>query len=126
MKRSYTALGETEMELLQHVWALGEASVAEVHQRVMQYRPVAYTTVMSIMKKLADKGYLNYQQVGTAYVYTSAQPAEEIQGKVLNDVVNKVFSGSPAALVQTLVSQSEMSEAECNEILQLIAHLKQK
>lgn len=112
------------MELLQHVWAIGEATVADVHQRVMQYRPVAYTTVMSIMKKLADKGFLNFRQVGTAYVYTPAQPAEEIQGRVLHDVVNKVFSGSPVALVQTLVSQNEMSEAERSEILQLIEQLK--
>ncbi|HRK73015.1 MAG TPA: BlaI/MecI/CopY family transcriptional regulator, partial [Rhodothermales bacterium] len=123
MKRSYTGLGETEMELLRHVWQVGRCTVADIHKAVMKYRPVAYTTVMSVMKKLADKGYLKFQQEGNAYVYWSAEPVSEMQGKVLQEVVDKVFSGSPIALVQTLVEQGNMSEAQREEILALIEQL---
>ena len=52
-RRSLSRLGETEMEVLHHVWALGEASVADVHASILKTRPVAYTTVMTVMKKLA-------------------------------------------------------------------------
>ena len=61
-KRSFHPLGETEMELLQHVWALKRANVAQVHERVLETREVAYTTVMTVLKKLADKGYLQYEK----------------------------------------------------------------
>ncbi|MBL7977112.1 MAG: BlaI/MecI/CopY family transcriptional regulator [Bacteroidetes Order II. Incertae sedis bacterium] len=124
MKRTYTGLGETEMELLRHVWEAGRCTVADIHKAVMKYRPVAYTTVMSVMKKLADKGYLKFQQEGNAYVYWSAEPAAEMQGKVLQEVVEKVFSGSPIALVQTLVEQGNMSEAQREELLAIIEQLK--
>jgi predicted transcriptional regulator len=120
MKRSFTALGETEMELLQHVWEMKHATVAEVHQRVLQTRPVAYTTIMSILKKLADKGLLGYEQEGSAYVYFALKPAEQVRANVLRDVLNKVFSGSPMALVQTLVAQEHFDETQLAEIRQLI------
>lgn len=120
MKRSFTTLGETEMELLQHVWRLKRATVAEVHQQVLQTRPIAYTTVMTIMKKLADKGFLGYEQEGAAYHYFALKPAEQVRSNVLRDVMNKVFSGSPIALVQTLVAQDNFDEAQLEEIRQLI------
>jgi predicted transcriptional regulator len=52
-------LGETEMEVLQHVWELSRASVGDVHERILVSRKVAYNTVMTVMKNLAEKGYLS-------------------------------------------------------------------
>ncbi|MEM7297929.1 MAG: BlaI/MecI/CopY family transcriptional regulator [Bacteroidota bacterium] len=56
-KPSLAPLGESELEMLQLVWEIGPASVAEIHQRILQVRQVAYTTVMSALRKLAAKGY---------------------------------------------------------------------
>ena len=78
-RRTLHPLGETEMELLQHVWELDRATVGEVHQRVLETREVAYTTVMTVMKKLASKGYLAYTKEGNAYVYQAARPPEEVR-----------------------------------------------
>ena len=55
-KKALTPLGETEMEVLQHVWQLRQATVAQVHERILISRKVAYTTIMTVMKKLSDKG----------------------------------------------------------------------
>ena len=46
------------MEILHHAWELGEATVTDVQERILNERKVAYTTVMTIMKNLNDKGYL--------------------------------------------------------------------
>ena len=78
-KRSFHPLGEAEMELLQHVWDLKRANVAQVHQRVLQTREVAYTTVMTVLKKLADKGYLRYEKQGNAYVYSPAEAPDAVR-----------------------------------------------
>lgn len=122
-KKSFTPLGETELELLQHVWELERATVADVHKRVLAYREVAYTTIMNVMKKLADKGYLTYEREGAAYVYRPAKSALQVRASILREIVDKAFRGSPVSLVQTLVKRGRLSERERAEIVELIRTL---
>jgi predicted transcriptional regulator len=119
-KKSLTQLGETEMEVLHHVWDLGEATVADVRERVLKEREVAYTTIMTVMKKLADKGYLQYHKDGRTYVYAPAQEPNKVQHNLLRRLMESVFEGSPMALVQTLVQHENLSEEERDEIRQMI------
>jgi BlaI family transcriptional regulator, penicillinase repressor len=123
-RKSLTPLGETEMEILQHVWDLGEASVSDVHQRILAYRKVAYTTIMTVMKNLSNKGLLSYEQRGVSYIYKAERTAEEVRQNLVQRLVSKAFAGSPAALVQTLVRSEHLSEEERQEIRQLIAGLE--
>ena len=119
-RRTLHPLGETEMEVLQHVWALGSASVAAVHERVLQTREVAYTTVMTVMKKLASKGYLAYTRDGNAYIYSAAQPPEAVRRDLLQGLMRKAFQGSPGALVQTLVGDESLSADEIADIRRIV------
>ena len=119
-KKTFAPLGETEIELLQHMWELERATVADVHKRVLRDRDVAYTTVMNIMKKLADKGYLDYERHGAAYVYTLARSAQQVRTSILKDIIDKAFRGSPVSLVQTLVRRGQLTERQRAEILELI------
>jgi predicted transcriptional regulator len=123
-RKSLTHLGETEMEVLHHVWDLGEATVADVRERILEDRDVAYTTVMTVLKKLAEKGYLTYHKEGRSYVYTPAQSPDEVQHSLLRRLMEKVFKGSPSALVQTLVQREDLSDEEREEIKQLIDALE--
>ncbi len=120
MKKSITPLGETEMEVLHHVWDLKEATVADVHERILSNRKVAYTTVMTVMKNLNEKGYLKFRKEGVTYVYSAAQKPENVQSNLVSKVIDKVFKGSPSALVQTLVKNEEISAEELAEIKKLI------
>jgi predicted transcriptional regulator len=119
-RKSLTPLGETEMEILHHVWDLGQATVADVRERILASRDVAYTTVMTVMKNLADKGYLQFEKDGVTYVYSAARPPEEVRHSLVDDLVRKVFAGSPLALVQTLVRSDNMTEAERQDLKRLI------
>lgn len=123
-RKSLTHLGETEMEVLHHVWDLGEATVADVRERMLEDRDVAYTTVMTVLKKLADKGYLDYHKEGRSYVYHPAQEPGEVQHNLLQRLMEKVFHGSPSALVQTLVQQENLSDAERHKIKTIIEALE--
>ena len=123
-RRTLHPLGETEMEVLQHVWALGAAPVAAVHERVLATREVAYTTVMTVMKKLATKGYLTYRREGNAYVYSAAQAPEAVRGDLLRGLMDKAFSGSPGALVQTLVRSESLSADELDDIRRIVDALQ--
>lgn len=123
MRNPLAPLGGTEMEVLRHVWALGRATVREVHDRVVADRAVAYTTVMTVMKNLADKGILAFEQDGAAYVYRAAVSPDAVRGRVLSGILDKVFGGSPAALIQTLVQHETFSEADRAELRRLLARL---
>jgi predicted transcriptional regulator len=121
MKRSrLNPLGETEMEVLQHVWRMQRATVGDVQERILESRKVAYTTVMTVMKNLADKGYLSYEREGNQYVYAPERPPEEVRHSLLQGLMDKVFGGSPYELVQTLVRNEKLSIEEQREIRRII------
>ena len=104
MKRnSLTPLGETEMEVLQHVWSLGEATVAQVHDRILAHRKVAYTTVMTVMKKLVEKDFLRFRAEGNTYIYAPNRSQEDVQQELLDGLLEKAFGGSRVSLLQSLV-----------------------
>ncbi len=121
MKRSSLGpLGEAEMEVLQHVWEHGQVTVAEIHEQISQKRKVAYTTIMTIMRKLADKGFLQYEKQGSAYIYQAARPPGEVKHSLLTGILRKVFRGSPVELVESLGTYEILSEAERAEIRDLL------
>lgn len=120
MRNPLTPLGGTEMEVLRHVWDLGNATVRDVHDRIRDDRRIAYTTVMTVMKNLADKGYLAYERDGQSYVYTAKRRPEEVRGSLLSGILDKVFGGDPTTLVQTLVESDGLSDAERERLRQII------
>ena len=120
MKKSLTPLGETEMEVLHHVWELEEATVKQVRNRILESREVAYTTIMTVMKNLAEKGYLKYRKDGVTYVYSPAREPESVRSSLISDLMKKVFKGSPRELVQALVNSKDLSQKDLSEIKQMI------
>ena len=122
-QKSTVALGETELEVLRHVWALKEPTVADVHARILADRPLAYTTVMTVLKNLADKGYLESTREGHRDRYRALRSPESVRGGLLSALVGKVFGGSPSALVQALVEQEPLSDEERAELRRLIETL---
>ena len=125
MRKSLTPLGETEMEILHLVWEMGEATVKEIQARILERREVAYTTIMTVMKNLAGKGYLTYRKDGVTYVYRAARHPEKVQHSLLHGLLDKVFKGSPQALVQTLVKNEKLSEEERSEIRRIIDEMEE-
>ena len=109
--------------MLNHVWSLGHATVADVRSRILEDREIAYTTVMTVMKKLAAKGFLRFDSEGGTYVYGPARPPEEVRLEILEGLLDAVFEGSRTALVQTLVQGQDMSDREREELLALVETL---
>lgn len=123
MRKPLSPLGETEMEILNHVWKLEEASVSDVREKILEYRDIAYTTVMTIMKNLADKSYLKYRKEGLSYIYSAAVHPDDVRFNLIDRLVDKVFQGSPKELVQTLVQSEKLTEEERLEIKKMIDKL---
>ena len=121
MRNPITPLGGTEMEVLRLVWSLERATAREVHD-AMDHE-VAYTTVATVIKNLANKGYLAFEREGATFVYTPARPADEVRGSLLTSIVDKVFGGSARTLIQTLAGHESLTEREQREVRQLLRQL---
>lgn len=102
------------------VWERENSTVRDVYEALLQRRKVAYTTVMTMMKILENKGYLVRKQVDRAYVYRPAQPKNRVIRAMVRDFVNRVFNGSAEPLLVHLIEDRKLSAAELAEIRKLI------
>jgi len=102
------------------VWGRQTSTVRDVYEALLERRKVAYTTVMTMMKILEQKGYLRRKQVDRAYVYRPAQPKNQVIANMVRDFVNRVFNGSAEPLLVHLIEDQGLSEVEIEEIRRLI------
>jgi len=112
-------LTEVELEIMHVVWELGDATVKQVHDVLSARRPVAYTTVMTMLGLLARKGHLKREESGKAFVYRPAHPKGRVVSKMLDDFVSRVFHGSARPLVLALLKDKKISKRELDEIARL-------
>jgi len=101
------------------VWDLESATVRDVYEALLKRRKVAYTTVMTMMNILEEKGYLKKKQADRAYLYRPAQPQRQVIGAMVRDFVNRVFNGSAEPLLVHLVEEHGLSEKDLEEIARL-------
>ena len=119
-KQSHPTQGE--LELLQILWERGPSTVREVMGVLSNER--AYTSVMSLLNVMFEKGLVTREAEGRAFRYTATHESEQTEGNILGDLLNRVFSGSPTALVARLLEQAQPSEEELDEIRKLITQHK--
>ncbi len=120
MKEGEAKLTDAELEIMQVVWDLGGGTVRQVHERLNQNRPLAYTTVMTMMGILEDKGHLTRTKQGRAYHYEPVRPKSQVISNMVDDFVGKVFAGSARPLVLSLVKDRKLSKKDLEEIARLI------
>ncbi len=101
-KHSLLDLAPLELDCMNTLWPIGEATVREIRDRLAERRSRAYTTVMTIMDRLARKGVVERKKAGRAYVYRPLLSAEAARTQALTQVVDNFFGGSKEALLTQL------------------------
>jgi BlaI family transcriptional regulator, penicillinase repressor len=120
MRPKSKTLTAQELEIMKIVWALEKATVRNVYEALLERRKIAYTTVMTMMKILEDKGYLKKHAEERAYVYRSAIPKARVVKAMLQDFVNRVFDGSAEPLLVQLVKDRHLTQGELEKIARSI------
>ena len=114
-------LTRLELELMKALWELGPASVQEVQQRVAAERPLAYTTVQTMLNILVRKGRAKRTLVDRAYRYRAAISREKAAGSMVRDLVGRMFGGSAEALVLSLVETSQLTPETLRRLNELVS-----
>jgi predicted transcriptional regulator len=109
---------ERELDVMAVLWELGSATVADVKDRLSD--PLAYTTVLTVLRTLEEKGRVGHEEEGRAYRYFPLVERDQAQESALRRLVQKLFSGSPELLLTHLVSDRDLSERELMRLRRLL------
>src|SRR5690242_1481555 len=102
LRRAVLDLAPLELDCMKTLWPMGEGTVREIRERLAERRPRAYTTIMTIMDRLARKGIVERRKAGRAYVYRANLTAEDARTQALSQVVENFFGGSTQAVLAHL------------------------
>jgi len=112
-------LGRLELQIMNVVWDRGKATVHDVKNALSRRKP-AYSTILTMMRKLEAKGYLKHEVDGRTYVYLPLISQQAVRHGVLGDLVERLFEGSTSLLLTSLVEQNRISKNELRQIRKLI------
>lgn len=112
-------LTKLELEIMKVVWELGRATSRDVYEALRSTRPLAYTTINTMMKILEQKQFLRKWQEERAYVYEPTRPKETVVKTMVDDFVQRVFDGAAGPLLLQLVKDGKLSEKELREIIRV-------
>jgi len=102
------------------VWRKDEATVRDVYEALQETRPVAYTTVMTMMRILQEKGYLTKATNDRAHVYRPAKPSQQVIGGMVRDFLDRVFDGASDALLVHLARDNKLTAKQRRIVRQLL------
>lgn len=109
---------ERELDVMVVLWERGDATVAEVQARLAD--ELAYTTVLTVLRTLEEKGHVGHREEGRAYRYHPLVERAEAGASALGRLVDRVFGGSAELLLTQLVSERELGEAELERMRRLL------
>jgi len=116
-------LTEVELELMQHLWKMGEGTVSDVQKALPKDRALAYTSISTILRILEQKDILTTRKEGRGHVYIPKVPKSEYETHSLKHMIDKVFEGTPVGLVKQLLGNIELDPKELKEIKKLIEQI---
>ncbi|MCP5517559.1 MAG: BlaI/MecI/CopY family transcriptional regulator [Verrucomicrobiales bacterium] len=117
-------LGDLQLRIMQVLWDRGEATVAEVHDLLGARPRLAYTTVATMLRKMEVRGLVAHRTEGRTFVYRAAVAAERVSGNMAEHVLDRLFQGSLATMVNHLLTAREVSPDELAKLETLIAERK--
>jgi BlaI family transcriptional regulator, penicillinase repressor len=105
-----------ELQCLSALWSLGEGQVKDVRQFLAGSRPLAYTTIMTVLDRLARRNLITRRKSGRAFVYAPAVSRDVMRRLALQEFLDSYFESSPAQLLEFLQGRPQASIAISNSL----------
>jgi BlaI family transcriptional regulator, penicillinase repressor len=113
-------LTDLENEVMQAVWAGGTCTVEAVHRIVSRKRNLKETTTRTLLRRLEQKGYLNHEPDGRAYVYRAAESARSLAARAVRQIMDRFCQGSVEELVSGMVEAKVLKKEDIDKLETLI------
>jgi predicted transcriptional regulator len=115
-RRKSNTLTDAELRIMEVLWKKGSATVAEVADALEGKDGSAYTTILTMMGILRDKGYLNCRKDGRAHIYTPKVDRDAAAQNAVRQLLTKFFAGSPSELVLSFLREEQISPEELDAL----------
>jgi len=123
-RQSRDELGDAELQVLKELWDGGPMTVREVLTRLhAKGRELAYTTVLTFLTRLEQKGYVASDKDGAAYVYSPTVSRENVTKSRVKAVMSELFDGAAGPMVLHLLKSEQLTEDEVAQLRRLIEEL---
>jgi predicted transcriptional regulator len=121
-KRSIT-LTQAELRLMKVLWTRGESSVADLVAACADDNPLAYTSVLTTVRILEQKGYVTHRQEGRAFLYSACVAEHEASRSEVRNVLRRFFGNSRERLLLSLLGDDEITPDELRRLKEAIAQV---
>lgn len=111
---------DAELAILGVLWQQGPSTVREVHDALSGSQETGYTTVLKLMQIMTDKGLVVRDESQRAHIYAARETEQRTQRRLLGDLVDRAFGGSPAKLVMQALSASKATPEELSAIRKML------
>ena len=127
MKRNLDSiiLTRQELQIMKVVWEHEHATVREVCEIISRNKPTAYTTILTLMGILEEKGALTHVRSGRAYVYRPLLSRGQATQNQLRDVISRFFDGRPVKLVENVLENEIKERDDLHNIRSLLVGRRQ-
>jgi predicted transcriptional regulator len=119
-KKSNT-LTEAELRLMKILWRRGDSAVTDLVAAMPEGEPLAYNSVLTTIRILEQKGYVEHRQEGRAFVYSPSIAEHEASRSEVRHVLNRFFGNSRERLLLSLLGDEELSQEELQRLKEAIA-----
>jgi predicted transcriptional regulator len=123
-RKKTIGLTDAELRLMEVLWDKGSATVGEVVEAMPKRTPLAYSTVLTTLRLLEEKGYLTHVKEGRAFIYQPAVGREEACESAVAHLVRRFFNGSHGLLALNLVENKRIDASELKRLRKTIGEAK--
>jgi BlaI family penicillinase repressor len=125
-RKPHPNLTPAELELMRILWEIGPATVQMVADHLPKERPLAYTTVQTVLNTLHRKGKVKRKLESRAYYYAPALSRTRAAASALQELVTSLFGGSPELLVLSMIETRQLTPEKLRELEQVVAAAETK
>jgi BlaI family transcriptional regulator, penicillinase repressor len=118
------SLTDREADVMQALWELGASTVADVREHLAD--PLAYTTVLTVLRTLEAKGYVDHEEAGRGHRFFATVKQQAARKNAVQHLTDKLFKGSTELLFSHLVSEQKLSADQLARMRQLLAKHSEK
>lgn len=121
-----THLTDLQFAIVRVLWNRGPSSVIDVQEALLPGRPLAQTTVATLLTRLEKRGVVTHGNSGRRYRYEALVTEDEVRRRMVSSLTDLLFAGRPAALIGHLVREAEIAPDDLDEVKRLIAAVDER
>ena len=124
-RKKRPSLSGLELEVMNVVWDLGDCTSAQVTEAFREIRPLAPTTIRTVLTKLREKGYVKpIPSIERGFTFRPTVDREAVARRSLNELVGSLFKDSPQQAIAYLLDDADMTDGDLDELRRMIADRK--